>query len=52
MRGKNINLFKVAGAIVFILWSIGKVPYHWLIWAIPVGFGCIVDGFCAWAARK
>ena len=31
MQIGNINLFKVTGAIVFILWAMGKVPYHWAV---------------------
>ena len=51
MQERSINLFKVTGAIVFILWTMGKVPYHWAVWAIPVGFGCAVDMLTAWANR-
>ena len=35
----SINLLQLVGAIVFILWCMGKVPYGPLCWIIPYGAG-------------
>lgn len=45
----GINLYRIVGAIVFILWTMGKVPYHWIVWAIPLFIGCVIDGIDIWA---
>lgn len=40
MKNNNsMNLLQLVGAIVFILWSMGKVPYGMLCWIIPYGVG-------------
>lgn len=43
MKNNNsLNLLQFIGAIVFILWSMGKVPYGMLCWIIPYGAGTIL----------
>lgn len=37
------NLFQLVGAIVFILWSMGKVPYGARCWIIPYSVGTILE---------
>lgn len=41
----NISLsfmLVLTGLIDFILWSMGKVPYGALCWAVPLIFGIII----------
>ncbi len=49
MRIDINSLFILIGSIDFILWSMGKVPYGALCWAIPLIFGTvgtIINHFC------
>lgn len=43
MKNNNsLNLLQLIGAVVFILWSMGKVPYGMLCWIIPYGAGTVL----------
>jgi len=39
----NLNLFQIVGAIVFVLWTMGKVPYGVNAWAIPFAIGSLLN---------
>ena len=39
----NLNLFQIVGALVFVLWTMGKVPYGIGTWLIPYGIGSLLN---------
>jgi len=47
----NLNLFQVVGAIVFVLWTMGKVPYGINAWLIPYAIGSLFNVITRFADR-
>lgn len=41
MRISISSILILTGLIDFVLWSMGKVPYGALCWAVPLIFGAI-----------
>ncbi len=47
----NLNLLQVVGAIVFVFWTMGKVPYGVGAWLIPFGIGALINALAVVADR-
>ena len=39
----NLNLFQIVGALVFVLWTMGKVTCGIGAWLIPYGIGALLN---------
>lgn len=39
----NLNLFQIVSAVVFVLWTMGKVPYGINVWLIPFIIGSLLN---------